>query len=166
MNETEIVTVGRALPRLRTVEPGNGPYGVRVTWADGPRAGQVDSIDLAPIVLTFKVFRPLRDDAALFRTVRLGEWGASIVWDGSADLDIGADSLEDLIAETMTNADFAEFMKRHRLSLDATAAHLGISRRMAAYYAKERDVPRYIALACRYLDLSLSGTTDSIPAAA
>ena len=56
----------------------------------------------------------------------------------------------------MTPADFSAFLERHALSLDAAAAELGISRRLVAYYAKEREVPRYIALACAYLDEALT----------
>jgi hypothetical protein len=136
------------------VEPANGPTSVSVTWASGSRAGRTELIDLAPIIYTFKIFRLLRENPTLFASVRLGEWGASILWgDDNPDLEVGADALEELAEETMTNMDFASFMKRHRLSLDATAAWLGVSRRLVAYYAKERYIPRPIALACKYLDL-------------
>ena len=152
MNANDMISGGHPLPRLASVEPGASPFAVSVTWAEGARIGRTDAIDLAALIHTFKVFRPLRDDPALFATVRLGAWGASIVWEGNGDLDIGADALEEIAVETMTSADFAAFMKRHRLSLDATAAQLGISRRLVAYYAKDRPIPRHIALACRYLD--------------
>jgi hypothetical protein len=153
MSTTDIITVGDPLPRLASVEPANGPTTISVVWASGARAGQTDLIDLAPMIYTFKAFRPLRDDPALFRTVRLGEWGASIVWEGNEDLDIGVDALEELAEETMTNLDFVAFMKRNKLTLEATAVHLGISRRLVAYYSKEREIPRYIALACHYIDV-------------
>jgi lambda repressor-like predicted transcriptional regulator len=54
----------------------------------------------------------------------------------------------------MTNADFAGFLKRNGLSLDAAAIQLGVSRRLVAYYAKDRPVPRYIALACKAIEWS------------
>ncbi|GJE81551.1 DUF2442 domain-containing protein [Methylorubrum thiocyanatum] len=152
MSATDRITVGEPLPRLASVVAG-GPYEVALTWAEGARVGRSDVVDLAPIILTYKVFRPLREDAAQFRAVRLGEGGRSIVWPDDADLDIGADSLEGLAEETMTNADFAAFLQRHGLTYDAAAAHLGISRRMVAYYAKSHAVPRVLALACRYIDL-------------
>jgi hypothetical protein len=157
MNETEIVTVGRRLPKLATVAPTEKPFTVHVTWAEGERVGRTDSVDLAPVIFTFKVFRPLRDGTVPFDSVEVGEWGAALAWTGHPDLEIGAESVEDLAAETMTNHDFAAFLKRNRLTLDAAAAQLGIARRLVAYYAKEREVPRYIALACRYLDGHIDG---------
>jgi hypothetical protein len=155
MSETDtMIAVGDPLPRLASVEPANGPTSVRLVWASGPRQGEATVVDLAPMIYRFKVFRPLRDDPALFRSVRLGEWGASIVWGDNDDLDIGADALDELACEQMTPADFNAFMKRHGFSYDVTAAVLGISRRLVAYYAKEREIPRTVALACKYIDIA------------
>ena len=158
---TDIVTVGRALPKLASVEPGNGRYDVQVTWAAGARVGRTDTVDLAPMIFTFKVFKPLRDGAMAFDTVRLGDYGASIVWPENEDLDIGADAIEEMAEQIMTNEDFSSFLRRNKLTFDAAAAHLGIARRLVAYYAKEREIPRYIALACQQLDLLL-GDSDEI----
>lgn len=157
MPETDMISVGEPMPRLAAVEPANGPYTVSVIWSEGARAGRTDIIDLARIIMTYKVFKPLRDDRALFETVRLGEWGWSIVWDGNGDLDISADTLSELAAEAMTNHDFVAFMKRHEWTFDVTAAQLGISRRLVAYYAKNREIPRYIMLACQSLDMTYVG---------
>lgn len=74
MSATDRITVGEPLPRLASVVAG-GSYEVALTWAEGARVGRSDVVDLAPIFLTYKVFRPLREDAALFRAVRLGEGG-------------------------------------------------------------------------------------------
>jgi hypothetical protein len=164
MSETDLIAVGDPLPRLAAVEPANGPTSVSVTWASGSRAGRTEIIDLAPLIYTFRVLKPLRENPALFASVHLGEWGASIVWGDDPDLEIGADALEELAEETMTNIDFASFMKRHRLSLDAAAAWLGVSRRLIAYYAKERQIPRPIALACKYLDVISEAPEKQIPA--
>lgn len=160
---TDIVTVGRVLPKLASVEPGNGRYDVQVTWASGARAGRTDTVDLAPMIFTFKVFKPLRDGAVAFDTVRLGDYGASIVWPENEDLDIGADAIEEMAEQAMTNEDFSAFLKRNKLTFDAAAAHLGIGRRLVAYYAKEREIPRYIALACQQLDLLLGGSNELQP---
>jgi hypothetical protein len=156
MSETDIVTVGRPLPKLADVAPGPGRFTVAVRWAAGSRVGRSDLVDLAPVIYTFKVFKPLRDGAVPFEGVQLGEWGASVVWPGHDDLDIGAETIEELAEAAMTNADFSTFLKRNGLTLDAAAAHLGIARRLVAYYAKEREIPRYIALACRELDRALT----------
>ena len=147
-----IVTVGQPLPKLASVVPANGPFAVTVTWAAGDRLGCTDKVDLAPVIFTFKVFRPLRDGTVPFEAVRLGAWGSSIRWDGNDDLEIGAETIEDLAAAAMTNSEFSDFLRRNGLTLDAAAAQLGIARRRVAYFAKDREIPRYIALACRQLD--------------
>lgn len=155
MSADDIVTVGRALPKLSSVAPAGGAFNVVVTWAAGDRIGRTDRVDLAPVIFTYKVFRPLRDGSIPFGAVRLGAWGGSIVWEGDEDLDIGAETIEDLAAASMTNAEFADFLWRNRLTLDAAAAQLGIARRRVAYFAKDREIPRYIALACRQLERML-----------
>jgi hypothetical protein len=43
-------------------------------------------------------------------------------------------------------------LDRHGLTLDAAGAVLGISRRQVAYYAKDRPIPRLVALACAGYD--------------
>ncbi len=53
----------------------------------------------------------------------------------------------------MTPADFSAFLTRHGLTFKAAGNQLGISPRLVAHYASGLDVPRYIALACRYIDL-------------
>ena len=63
-----------------------------------------------------------------------------------------ATAVERLATDVMSNDDFAGFLTRNNLSLDAAAGQLGISRRLVAYYAKNRPIPRYIALACRYIE--------------
>lgn len=156
MSETDIVTVGRPLPKLRSVAPGPGPFSVVVEWAEGPRVGRTDIVDLAPVIVTYKVFKPLRDGTVPISDVRVGEWGASLVWPGHGDLDIGAETVEELAEAAMTNADFSTFLKRNHLTFDAAAAQLGIARRLVAYYANGREIPRAIALACKALDGSLT----------
>ncbi len=51
---------------------------------------------------------------------------------------MAATAVERLAEEAMTNAE-----------LEAWLAALGLGRRMVIYYAKDRTIPRYIALACR-----------------
>lgn len=163
MPETEMLIGGSgALPILSSVRVGNGPYIVLVDWAEGSRSGTTEAIDLAPVILTYKVFKSLRDDAALFATVRLSEHGDAIEWGPDDGLAISGQTLERLAEEVMTSAQFTDFMKRNKLTLDATAAQLGISRRMAAYYAKERAVPRYIALACKFVELALNAPRPAV----
>ncbi len=109
-------------------------------------------VDLAPLILSKKIFAPLREDKALFRTVHVVEDGAAIAWGADGAIDVAATTVESLADETMTSVDFSDFLRRNGFSFDAAAAQLGISRRLVAYYAQERTIPRYIALACAYLD--------------
>lgn len=147
MSETDIVTIGGSLPRIRSVTA-HDAYSVTVTWNDGKRA----VVDLAPLIFSMKFYAPLRDNPGLLKTVHIVEHGSAIAWGDGDEIDMPATSVHRIESETMTPHDFKAFMKRHNYTLDSVAAELGISRRQAAYYAKERAVPRYIALACRYLD--------------
>jgi lambda repressor-like predicted transcriptional regulator len=149
MADDDIVVVGAPLPRVTAVEARDA-LRIAVTWAsDGPGAA-VQVVDIAPAVFRYKVYAPLRDDPALFRTVRVTDDGFAVAWgDG---LDMASTTLAELANQAMTPADFAAFMKRNGYTLDSVAAELGISRRLAASYAKDREIPRTVALACRYLD--------------
>jgi predicted transcriptional regulator len=135
---------------------------VRVTWNRGSHKGTTAEVDVAPLIYSKKVFVPLRNDPALFQTVHIVEGGAAIAWGDDDQIDMAATTVERLADESMTPADFSAFLQRHSLSLDAAAAHLGISRRLVAYYAKDREIPRYIALACAYLDQALSAARNSV----
>ncbi|HUJ83957.1 MAG TPA: MucR family transcriptional regulator, partial [Candidatus Acidoferrales bacterium] len=99
-----------------------------------------------------------------FQTVHIVEGGAAIAWGDGDEIDIAATTVERLADESMTPADFSAFLQRHSLSFDAAAAQLGISRRLVAYYVKEREIPRYIALACAYLDTALPSAAESVSA--
>ena len=124
--------------------------------------------DLAPHVLTFALYRPLRENRELFETVHVAADGAAIAWGPGEEIDMPATAIERLATDAMSNGDFAAFLTRNNLSLDAAAGQLGISRRLVAYYAKNRPVPRYIALACRYLEFlregSVVGSSDQAAA--
>jgi hypothetical protein len=160
MSATDIVKADDALPRIKSVRP-VGNHSVTVEWSSGHRAGTIETVDLAPQLLTYKIYRPLRDDADLFGTVHIAAGGSMIAWGEDDGIDIGAATVERLAEEVMTNEDFAAFLARNNLSLDRAAGQLGISRRLVAYYAKNRPVPRYIALACRYLEFT--GNQDVEP---
>ena len=151
MSETdEFIQVGNLLPTLAHVESANGPFRLLVRWATGRRLGE-EVIDVAPQIFAFKIYKPLRDNPALFVKASVSEGGTAIVWPENADLEISADALEEMAEDTMTCARFSQFLRDMKLTFDAAAAQLGISRRAVAYYAKEREVPRYISLACEAL---------------
>lgn len=150
MNGTEIV-VDRVLPRIDAVTA-VAPAKVVVTWSGTTREGATETVDLAPMLFAFKLYKPLRDDPGAFGSVHVAAHGSTIAWGEDEEIDMSAGAVEELAEQAMTTADFKAFLKRHGLTLEAAAAQLGIGRRLVAYYAGGRDIPRVIALACAHLD--------------
>jgi DNA-binding XRE family transcriptional regulator len=141
----------KALPRIVSVSAADRPLTLRMGWDTGDET----VIDISSMIAAFRVYSPLRDDAALFRQVRVGEYGADIVWPGG--LDVSNDTLWRLAQEqsgaTMTADAFRSWRARRAYTLDAAARALGLSRRLIAYYeAGERPIPRVVALATRALE--------------
>lgn len=151
MSETKTVKVGGALPRVATLKVLEG-HNIEITWLSPVNGQSRHKLDLAPALYTYKFYRPLRDDRALFETAHVIDDGSAIAWGADDEIDMAATTLARLAEELMEPADFAAFLKRHNFTFDRAAAELGISRRLVAYYASEREVPRYIALACAYMD--------------
>lgn len=147
MSANDVIDTGIAMPRVASVSPLSA-YNVEVEWAAGHRAGKREVIDLAPIIGTYTIFRPLRNNAALFGTVKVIEDGGVVAWDGD-DLELAADALEDLAEQTMTPSEFTAFMKRFDLTETAVAAILGYSRRQIGYFKTTGPIPRVVALACK-----------------
>jgi len=149
------------MPRLASVVPTQG-FSVAVEWAEGPRAGRRDTVDLAPDILTYRFYRPLRDNPHFFSTLHLVDDGAAIAWGDDESIDMPATAVERLAEQTMVAADFNRFLGRNHLTFDAAAAQLGISRRLVAYYAAGQPIPRHIALACERLDQVLAASVPSL----
>lgn len=150
MSEADTIRIGDPMPVIGRVTA-HGDTSIAVTWTGGEREGQIDLIDLAPVLFTFKLYQPLRDNPRAFNDVHVSDDGSALEW-GGGEIDMPATTIERLAEEQMTPADFKGFLKRNKLSYDAASAQLGISRRLVAYYATNRQVPRYIALACAYID--------------
>lgn len=145
MSGNEIIDSGIVLPRMAAVEP-LSPFSLRVEWAEGRRAGREDLVDLRPVIWSYKIYKPLRDEA-LFITGRLADDGEAVAWDGD-DLEMSADMIQSLAEQAMTPKDFSLFLTRNRLTQEAAAAVLGRSRRQIANYASIGPIPRIVALAC------------------
>lgn len=121
-------------------------FSVCVTWEQGRES----LINLEPHLRAFKVFAPLRS-LDEFRQARVGEWGWHLEWPCGAD--ISSDTLRRLALEQakniMTPTMFKEWRQGLGLSLTQAAHILGLSRRMVAYYESgEKEIPKYVALAC------------------
>ena len=146
MIANEIFDTGRPIPRIAAVRA-TGPGEIEVHWVDGDHAGSLDRVDLAPVIGSYKVYRALRDDAERFATVHVVEDGYAIAWDG-VDVEMTSELIAECAEETMDGSEFAQFLRRNRLTQEAAAALLGRSRRQIAYYLKGGAIPRIVALAC------------------
>jgi len=51
MSENDIVDSGIPLPRMATVQPLHD-FVLRVKWAEGPRAGREDFVDVSPAIFS------------------------------------------------------------------------------------------------------------------
>jgi hypothetical protein len=153
MSATNVLQVGEPMPRVGSVVA-DEDLRVRVTWRGAASSERkAGLVDLAPAIFTYKIYRPLRDNPRLFRSVHVINDGNAIAWGSKDEIDMSAMMLEHLAGGMMEQADFREFLQRNKLTLEAAAAQLGISRRLAAYYASgQKFIPRYIALACANLD--------------
>jgi hypothetical protein len=146
MSENEFIDSGIPAPRIGGIRVGPD-YHLEVTWDEGERAGRTDCVDLLPAISSYKFYRPLRNNEPLFATVRLADGGYAVEW-GAHDIDMSAETLEVLARESMSSADFAEFLRRNNLTQQAAAIMLGRSRRQIGYYLNPGPVPRIVALAC------------------
>jgi hypothetical protein len=140
----------KTLPRLAAVSAGKKPHTLRLRWEHG----EVHTIDVSSLLEKFRIYAALRQNATLFKRVRVGEHGTDIVW--SDELDMSADTLWRLAQEqtgaTMTADAFHQWRKQKKYTLDDAAAALGISRRMAAYYDHgDKPIPRVVTLATQAL---------------
>ena len=90
---------GIPLPRIGRLVSTARPLGIVVEWANGFRTG-IETIDLSPIIYSYRIFRPLRNNQALFQTARLINDGDAVAWDGP-DLELSAEAIEALAEQTI-----------------------------------------------------------------
>ena len=100
MSETDIVQVGPPMPEIGSVEA-DRDFSIRVTWAGNVNPSLPTTIDLAPIILTYKFYRPLRDNPELFRTVHIINEGSAIAWGTNDEIDMPATTIERLASEVV-----------------------------------------------------------------
>jgi hypothetical protein len=154
MSGSDVLSTGVKLPGIREVRCLDGKRRViSVTWAKGPREGRTDRVDLSPLIDTFRFYRPLRDDPALFATAHTVNGGSAVAWGHADEIDMAADSVMRLAEETMTAEDFRRFLERNNLTQEAAALLLGRSPRQLKYYLSAGILPRIVSLACIGLEL-------------
>jgi hypothetical protein len=94
MSMDDFVDTGIPIARIASAYAG-GPLQLHVVWAEGARAQRSETVDLAPVVGSYKIYRPLRDDPALFSTVRLIEEGNAVAWShGKISIEMSADIID------------------------------------------------------------------------
>ena len=93
--ESDAITVGDPMPVVAALEHLGG-HTMRITWAEGPRAGITEDVDLKPIVDRYRIYVPLTDES-LFASGRLVEDGAVLRWDADPDpIEMAATTVEHL----------------------------------------------------------------------
>jgi hypothetical protein len=146
MSAIDLVDTGIPTARIAALRV-VGPAALEVARTAGARAGRTDIVDVTPVIGTYKAYRPLRKNPKLFETAHLIDDGYAVVWDGF-DTDMSAETIENIAGESMTSAEFAEFLDRNGLTQEPAAALLGRSRRQICYYVNPGPVPRVVVLAC------------------
>ena len=91
-------------------------------------------------------------DPELFRSAKVGDHGASVIWANDDDLVLAADKLRARAVEQaggVSHEFIWNWMAKNNLTIDAAASALRVSRCMLAYYRSgAKPVPRTVALAC------------------
>ena len=146
MSASEIEDTGVSQPRISEIRALRD-FRLWLVWAAGSRPGHTDSVDLAPVINTYKLYRPLRNNDELFQTARLVDSGNVVEW-GDGSIGMSAELIEDIANESMTPHDFAGFLRRNDLTQEAAAALLGYSRRQIGNFVSVGPIPRVVALAC------------------
>jgi hypothetical protein len=121
------------------------PLRLTVTFGDGATM----DIDMSTIVSKHAFMQPL-NDPSIFSMVRVDSSGNNIIWND--EINFAGDNLRAEGTEQMggiSHERIWNWMDRNKLTLDAAAKALGISRRMLAYYRNgEKPIPKYVWLAC------------------
>ena len=113
--------------------------------------GEQFEVSLVDTILKHPSLERLKDPR-VFRSAKVGDHGASVIWANDVDLALAADNLRARAIEQAGNISHEfiwNWMAKNGLTIDAAAAALGVSRRMLAYYRSgSKPVPRTVALAC------------------
>ena len=98
------LAISAPMPKISTLEVVDHLV-IRVTWSSGLRAGRTDTVDLSPMINVLRLYGPLRENRSLFRTVHLIEDGRVLAWGEDDQIDMAADSVEELAHETVSAVD-------------------------------------------------------------
>jgi hypothetical protein len=151
MNAMTKLTLAIPPPRLANVAVVSNLI-IRVEWLEGIRERRTDTVDLSPLINSLKFYRPLRNNPTLFNSIHLIEEGKILAWGQNDEIDMAADSVEQLAEESWTKDDFRDFLNSNNLTHQEAAALLGYTRRQIENYLSGELIPRVVVLACYGLD--------------
>jgi hypothetical protein len=121
------------------------------------RTGGESIVDVSGLIGKFAIFASLRDDDAVFRNIRIGEWGWSIRW--PEDMELASDTLWRLALEQGVKW-LRGWRASHGMTQAEAAVTLGLSPRMWRYYeAGTHLLPKTVRLACIGLDAQTAEET-------
>ena len=123
------------------------PSAITVTW----KGGGTDHIELAGWVATGgDILAPLLDPK-MFKTARVGEYGAMVAWGDSEDLAIDALHLQRIAGEQRAVAaiELAKWQTANNFTNDEAAHVVGVSRSTWASYKGGADIPTTVQIAFR-----------------
>jgi hypothetical protein len=148
MSKITKLTLSTPMPRIASLKVVEHLV-IEVVWKSGFRRSRTDVVDLSPIINLLKLYRPLRNNELLFRTVHLIEEGRVLAWGEDEQIDMPAESVEELAQETMTPNDLRDFLETNDLTHGEAAALLDRSRRQIENYLSGKEpIPRLFVLAC------------------
>src|SRR3954462_1454522 len=100
MSENDVHSADLKLPTIGEVRCVDGKRRiVSIKWGEGSRESRTERIDLSPLIDRFRLYRPLRNDPALFATVHAINGGSALAWGNADEIDMAAGSVKRL-AET------------------------------------------------------------------
>ena len=139
------VVMKAQINRLESVKPLSGMV-LEISYA----GGQVVHVDFSALPDRFAVFADLRDPD-FFGRAAVADWGHTLEWPNGEGID--ADRVMEMALEQAGRTDTLEFRRwqeRNRLSLNAAAEAIGLTRRTVSQYRTgARPVPRTVTLACK-----------------
>ncbi len=133
-----------SMPRIEKVQP--QPHARLRLKLKGEKGWR--TADLSGFIARYAGLAPLDDDA-MFRRVKVIDWGAAVGWPD--DLDIGARTLVRLSDEqsAFSNAEFRRWQSEMKLSNAEAADVLGVSLATIKNYRSAARIPSAVAIACR-----------------
>ncbi len=143
-------------PNIRAIRP-ERHRSLVVTW----KGGAESIVDVARHLATYAIFAPLRGNDALFKSVRVGEWGWCAHW--CDEMEISSETLWRLALD-QGSAWLRTWRSERHMTQSEAARALGVSARMWRYYeAGTHLLPKTVQLAAIGFDAESSPPAEARP---